>query len=1106
MEFDMQRKPVSGQPVILPPIIQADNDTLKANFKNPGKPIVAREFNGTDTDSLSINENYRYLRNSNKVGHALITKNENGESIAMQYSIPPGTGAETPLYRPLINIESIDRYGMHDRYRASTPGGTPMFATRFIEGEFGAADSESIRIACFSPPPTGKSEPFWGSGDKELPLFRSDLKGRVKKDLNDELKELKPYSKGGEELEVDHESVAIRDANKTRTPDQNTVMGGTSAKDTYEAFLNQYKGELTDEMIQQLKKSVEAPLKASNPKESIQSHYRPEWLHAFGFSLTPITRNPQVKENLGAGPKWANTEMTVLERIAKWFALNRPESLVKIKPYFDMLLDSELIKRIKFEVSIEEKDRFVKLWQDIDTFKKFALIRHASDLAQGTAIVYSLLHGIAPVSQQVVKTNSLPAQSSPRRINSLLNAVPAPMPQAQAVPVATAPAIASPTPVRASSLKKAASDGIDAYSYPNKVAFQKSIVQTKTVSVEYDYDHPWNPPVTCGSSGTGFVVMHEGMKYVVTNAHCVENAKYVTIRFANESEKYEAKVKCVAYQCDLALLEIDDPEFQNNAIPAELGEMIRLEQKVMTAGFPMGGDEISISKGITSRIEVRSYCMSGFDMLQVQIDAAVNPGNSGGPVFSYGKVVGVAFQGYNMQGLGYMIPIPIINHFLKEAFSNKPYRGFPILPVDFQPLENPRIKKHYDMTPDQSGFRVEKIYKLCDAANKLQVDDIVLQIDEYKISHDGTVNIPGIGNRIDFLHVTHMKYIGDSVRLKVLRKNKDTKKSEILDIDVILDRVPQESQVVPAMEYDKTPTFYINSGIAFQPLTRNLMDGKACDFEEYYIVGEGNIAHTSKSTPDQQIVVISEVFDCKELEGYLDGQVRIVKNINGRDINNIHDVVLAMETPSDEYKDEHVIINKDNSKIVIERLTRENTLKLIKRYHITNDRSEDLMQSLGEPMNVDAPIQPQRSPIVPTQQMQVNKPKVVSIQEDEIRELDDDNDIKERSDSLERELTADMLPGRRKYLAHLDEMETRYLAMGEEDEEDDDFSESLGSDDDDDSNDEVVVEQEQYRKVPNRNRLFQRIEDDVDNDTKRIKRKKPDDDDIEESNNKVRKK
>src|SRR5438128_8907185 len=119
------------------------------------------------------------------------------------------------------------------------------------------------------------------------------------------------------------------------------------------------------------------------------------------------------------------------------------------------------------------------------------------------------------------------------------------------------------------------------------------------------------------------------------------------------------------------------------------------------------------------------------------------------------------------------------------------------------------------MTEQQTGMRVSRIDNLCDAFDKLKRGDILLEIDDLVIYNKGKVNIPGIGNNIDLNHVTHMKFIGDRVLLKVLRKNSETKESEILNINVTLDHVPFETKKVPEIERDKMPTYYIASGIIF---------------------------------------------------------------------------------------------------------------------------------------------------------------------------------------------------------------------------------------------------------------------------------------------------
>jgi S1-C subfamily serine protease len=102
--------------------------------------------------------------------------------------------------------------------------------------------------------------------------------------------------------------------------------------------------------------------------------------------------------------------------------------------------------------------------------------------------------------------------------------------------------------------------------------------------------------------------------------------------------------------------------------------------QVHVLGFPVGGDEVSITEGVVSRVEVQSYSHSHSRALAVTVDAAVNSGNSGGPVVSCltGKLIGIAFQGYagsSVENQGHMVPIPFVHHFLEGV-----HRGNPKLP------------------------------------------------------------------------------------------------------------------------------------------------------------------------------------------------------------------------------------------------------------------------------------------------------------------------------------------------------------------------------------------------------------------------------------------
>src|SRR5881275_1405139 len=196
---------------------------------------------------------------------------------------------------------------------------------------------------------------------------------------------------------------------------------------------------------------------------------------------------------------------------------------------------------------------------------------------------------------------------------------------------------------------------------------QKSLVRITSTEVEPDYRAPWNTGAIGRGVGAGFVI--EGPR-IMTNAHVVSNTRYLTVERDGDPNKYPARVVFVAHDCDLALITVDSPEFFKNMVPLSFGGIPELESTVSAYGYPIGGERMSVTTGIVSRIDFQLYTHSSIDShLAIQISAQINPGNSGGPVMQNAKVVGVAFQGYSgdiAQGVAYMIPTPVIRRFLKD--------------------------------------------------------------------------------------------------------------------------------------------------------------------------------------------------------------------------------------------------------------------------------------------------------------------------------------------------------------------------------------------------------------------------------------------------------
>lgn len=199
-----------------------------------------------------------------------------------------------------------------------------------------------------------------------------------------------------------------------------------------------------------------------------------------------------------------------------------------------------------------------------------------------------------------------------------------------------------------------------------------------------NFESPWAMQPSMDVSGSGFVVAG---RRILTNAHCVGAATFVAVRRSGEAKRYVARVAAIAHDVDLAVLTVADGAFFTGLSSAlSLSkEVPRIMDEVLVAGFPEGGDTLSLTRGIVSRVEFGPFTES-LDALTIQIDAAINHGNSGGPVFMGREVVGVAFSGLdNADGIGYLIPSRLVTHFLEDLKRNNgAFRGLCSLGIEIQ--------------------------------------------------------------------------------------------------------------------------------------------------------------------------------------------------------------------------------------------------------------------------------------------------------------------------------------------------------------------------------------------------------------------------------------
>jgi len=424
--------------------------------------------------------------------------------------------------------------------------------------------------------------------------------------------------------------------------------------------------------------------------------------------------------------------------------------------------------------------------------------------------------------------------------------------------------------------------------------FDKSVVLIRCVKQDFDYTTPWKQEAMSQGSGSGFIISG---KRILTNAHNVSNWKYIELRKENIAKRYPARVAFIGHDCDLAVLAVDDQTFFDDTIPLELAGLPTVNTTVSTYGFPVGGNRISVTEGVVSRIETDTYVHSGADShLVIQTDAAINPGNSGGLVIQNGKVVGVAFQGLRMaDNIGYMIPTTVVEHFLKDIEDGK-YDGFGSLGVLLYPgLHSDSYKDYLKVPPDQDGVVVIATIMHSSVESMLEPNDVITQIDDYNVDNDAMVRIHGL--TLHLSEVIEAKQIGETVDVTFYRRGERIKKTAT----IALNRPIFEY----ARQYDRPPRYVCFAGLTFVPATRNFLEtwGREWlnDIPYYLRYLFNNSMQLNTDRQRKEYVVLSEIMP-DEVSSYCgDFKDLVVETINGVAIRSLDDVNEAFKHPPGDY-------------------------------------------------------------------------------------------------------------------------------------------------------------------------------------------------------------
>jgi S1-C subfamily serine protease len=451
-----------------------------------------------------------------------------------------------------------------------------------------------------------------------------------------------------------------------------------------------------------------------------------------------------------------------------------------------------------------------------------------------------------------------------------------------------------------------------------------ALVKVYVTSNPYDYQSPWQRSGIETSSGSGVII--EGRR-ILTAAHVVADHVAVEVKRAGATRRFNATVAFIGHACDLAVLQVADPAFFAGARALALGELVKLRDRVHVYGFPEGGDLVAVTGGIVSRVETGAYGHSDEPLLLAQIDAAINAGNSGGPVVAGTQVVGIAAETLtDAENIGYMIPAPVIRHLLEDIGDGR-FDGFPRLGIETQPLENQTHRTYLGIAKQDSGVLVKRVNYGSSAWGLIQAGDVLLSIDGVDVSRDQTVPLRGT-DRVHYGHLIASHQVGSTAQLSVLRQGS----SLVLDA-----KLTPLNRLVPGPRYGVPPTYLIYGGLVFQPLSANYLElygGWPADLVNH--AEYQNVVTRER----QAIIVMTQVLSHPSNQGYDELHGYVVTAVNGQMPRDMCHLAERLAAAGDGW----VNIQFEGGQVIVlnGKTVREAHPAILQAYGISRARSDDL--------------------------------------------------------------------------------------------------------------------------------------------------------------------
>lgn len=456
----------------------------------------------------------------------------------------------------------------------------------------------------------------------------------------------------------------------------------------------------------------------------------------------------------------------------------------------------------------------------------------------------------------------------------------------------------------------------------------RSLVQVEATCQFYEQFRPWlkRPPITRQAVAP---VLPGG--YVLVTAEMVANATFVELEHADNTAKTPAEVVVVDYEANLALLKGNNKDFFKDLRPLTLTQDTRVGDSVEVWQLE-GNGALASTEGNINTIDVGLYPEGVARFLQYSLSISLQYRNKSVmlPVVRRGKLTGLLMRYDSRSQNGTILPAPVIEHFIKDAIDG-PYQGFPKVGMGFATMRDPQLRTYTNSPDNGAGIYVTRLVQggPADKAG-VQQGDVLVAINNLTIDQDGNYIDRDYGS----LSVEHLingeSYVGDKLKVKILRQGKEK------ELSLTLDRKDPKDYVIPPYTYDQAPRYVVLGGITFLELTRPLLKefgGNWVNNAPQKLVYMDIFQDELYPEAGRHFVVLGQVLPCSNTIGYERLGSHVITKINNMEIKTLQDVAKAALQPVEGFH--KIEFNEDPKVIYLDALkASEEEAKIQKIYGI----------------------------------------------------------------------------------------------------------------------------------------------------------------------------